>query len=381
MKVKLLNEDPYGEIICKYFATSFSKVFTPNSKQLLDILTTILIGDKNTRLGPVPAPEETVEIRKVISYSIENNMPIPILVAWGGVKTVRDANIDMAEIAAIQQLVKLDEAVKTFYPMGTRINVRIEDLGADWIYRGEENISTHIENYSNALNILADMLTGESNISFIRESLLMDEEIYFAKSKDLSEIIEKIVSRQVLDGNNQNIPSTLQVIKAKENLKLMGWQGDLPAEQIDHYIGRYKILYPNKQMSEYITMAADYLAGAKVRYDLNGRANPTLNRSFINISFIPPIPGAPASMFNTTLYYRTIPMNQGRTHIAPWRAKGYLEIDSQNNAKVKLTSWSNHEVIDALQPVKVEISNGNANTIVVDTDYFVREDIIPLHIL
>jgi len=106
-------------------------------------------------------------------------------------------------------------------------------------------------------------------------------------------------------------------------------------------------------MEDYIIMAADYLGGAKARYDLNGRAEPhTPVGSFISISFIPPIPGSPVSMFNNVLYYRTVPANQGRTHIAPWRAKGYLEIDVDNSVKAKVTSWSNTEIIEGLNPAQ-----------------------------
>ena len=121
-------------------------------------------------------------------------------------------------------------------------------------------------------------------------------------------------------------------------------------------------------------MAADYLGGAKARYVLNGRAAPTScieGDPYIGISFVPPIPGAPVSLFSNTLYYRTVPMKDGRTHIAPWRAKGYLEIGDGDEVKVKVTSWR-YEVVADLSPAKVELSD-RGEVITIDTDYLLKD--------
>lgn len=360
MQIKLLNEDPYSEIICKYFAQTFPTIITPSSKQLLDILTTIIVGDKNTRLGPIPSPEELVEIRKVISICIEKDSPIPILVAWGGVKTQRDALVDVAELSALNQLLKLDDCVRKYHTSGILVNIRIEDLGADWIYRDEEDISDKIIQYSSSFYDLVYMINGNHNIRPIKESHLMDKGEYFDKSQSISNRLNYLINKKLAGGD---------IIAQLTDL---GWKGDLPIEQVNHYISRYEILYPNKSKFDYIIMAADYLGGAKVRYDLNGRANP--GSKFIGISFISPIPGAPSSMFNTTLYYRTVPMNQGRTHIAPWRAKGYLEINSDNSVKVKVTSWNNKEILDTLHPVKLELKDNINKKVLIDADYLIREN-------
>jgi hypothetical protein len=373
MQVKLLNEDPYGSLICKYFAQTFPKVIVPNSKQLLDILTTILVGSKNVRYGPTPDVENLVEIRKVISRCIQNNEKIPVLVAWGGVKTQRDAAIDIAEVSAISQLIRLDDAIKQYYPKGLKIRIRIEDTGAEWIYR-EENISNSIRSYSESFSKLVRVLSGQDyDILAIKESSLMDLNTYFATSDTYANILERVITAQIISPEVD-----IHELEAFKYLKNMGWKGDIPEEQRDYYLERYASLYPDMPKHAHIRMLADYLGGAKARYELNGRANPS-EEQFLNISFIPPIPGAPNSMFSTNLYYRTVPMTDGRTHIAPWRAKGYLEIANSNDIKAKITSWGNTSTIGDLIPLTVNIENKEIGEgVLVSADYFLSSIEIPI---
>lgn len=369
VNVKIMNEDPYGELICKYFSTHFHKAISPDSKQLLEILTSILIGDKNTRLGPVPPPEQLVVIRKTISQAIEMNQPIPILVAWGGRKTNADKGVDVAEVAALQQLMRMSDSVRAYFPAGVSINIRIEDLGADWIYRNERDDIFHVVNsYSTQFTTLVQMLCKEHDINPVRESLLMEKPAYFLMSKDYSTLLSEVISHKLIDANVD-----VKTLAAFKELESRGWKGDLSMPQIHYYIERYKVLNPNLPMQDYIDMLADYFGGAKARYELNGRANPkTKLDSFISISFVPPIPDAPVSLFNNVLYYRTVPMKDGKTHIAPWRAKGYLEINENNEVKIKVTSWSNKDEIEMLQQSQIQFCEDNL-AITVDTDYHVKE--------
>lgn len=389
MKIKLLGEDPYSEVICQYFTSVFHTSIKPNSSQLLEILTTILIGDKNMRLGPVPAVESLVVIRATISKAIELNVPIPILIAWGGRKTDATANIDVAEVSALHQLMRLQDVVRKFYIPGLHMHIRIEDTGADWIYRTEsETIFEDVEKYSSSFARLVKMVANGYNIEPIRESWLMKRDDYFRVSEGYSEIIEDVIKWKIINRNDENTGVQMGDIKMpKSSLNIsmteltgLGWKGNLPMEQIDHYISRYKVLYPNMPMDAYILMASDYLGGAKARYDLDGRGAPDSSvGSFISISFIAPIPGAPKAMFANNLYYRTVPEKDGRTHIAPWRAKGYLSIEVDNSVKVKVTSWSNKELIDSLQKVEAEFTD-NMDIVILNADYVAKDFEMPLMI-
>jgi hypothetical protein len=201
------------------------------------------------------------------------------------------------------------------------------------------------------------------DIRAIKESEIMSKERYFSLSESYSPYLTTAILKR-LQSSEESL----------SELKTINWRGNLPIEQVNYYIDRYKILYPNLATYEYIKLAADYLAGAKVRYELDGRFEPVIfsDREHISISFVPPVPGAPISLFGNTLYYRTVPENQSRTHIAPWRAKGFLEINQDNSVKIKITSFGNNEIIGGLHPLRTVFENQSISTWV-DADYLVKD--------
>ncbi len=375
MKLKFLQEDPYADIICRFLSQTYHKAIVPNAKQLLEILTLILVGDKDIRLGPIPSPESLVVIRKTITSAIELNLPIPILVAWGGRKANGDKGVDVAEMAGLHQLMRLQENIRKYHAPGVIINIRIEDMGADWLYRSErKDIFDVVEKYSSEFTDMVNTLTVGYDITPIRESSLMvDRSKYFAISKDYSCHLEKVIMQRLNDGMDKD----LSQLPSWQQLEAKGWKGSVPLEQINYYIGLYEKLNPGLAQQDYARMLADYLGGAKARYIMNGRAEPKTDvGSFVGISFVPPIPGAPAGMFSNTLYYRTVPQSDGKTHIAPWRAKGYLSIDVDNSVKMKVTSWGNTEFIESLTPATVQIDD----RLTIDTDYVAKDFVMPLFV-
>lgn len=83
-----------------------------------------------------------------------------------------------------------------------------------------------------------------------------------------------------------------------------------------------------------------------------------------------PLTGAPVSMFNNAVYYRTIPASEGRTHIPLWRSKGYFKI-SNNTAISKITSF-NDPIVKELTP-SCTILERNGESVHVQTDYLIME--------
>lgn len=319
--MKVIGMGEYGEIISRYFQHSFPKVAKISKDDLLEILTDLLVGTKDYRYGPKPKIEALYTIRQTLAKSIELGVAIPVLVPWGGRKADAKLSVDIAEVSALKQLIRLDEAVKSFYPAGLHIHIRIEDLGAQWIYRTED-LDDSIDQYSSDMTKLVKILRGTTHIEPIREGDLMDKDEYFRLSEKYSLLIEGTIQalKAYKDLDINAIPEFVE-------LKSLGWKGEIPEAQRNFYIDRYKKLYPNEREAMYDLMVSDYLGGSKARYDLNGRAEPDSSvGSYIQITFVPPIPSAPRELFSNTLYYRTIPESSGRTHIAPWRGKGYLEI-------------------------------------------------------
>lgn len=319
--MKVIPMGEYGEIISRYFQRTFPKVSKISKDDLLEILTELVVGTKDYRYGPKPKIESLYTIRQTLAKSIELGAPIPVLVPWGGRKADPTLSVDIAEVSALKQLMRLDEAIKEFHPAGLHIHIRIEDLGASWIYRTEE-VEESIERYSSDMVTLTKILKGTTHIEPIRESLLMDRLEYFRVSERYSELIEQVIITQKAY-KGLDINSIPEFVKLKE----LGWKGEIDERQQEYYTSRYKKLYPGLKDASYDLMLSDYLGGSKARYDLKGRGEPDSSvGSYIQITFVQPIPGAPRELFSNTLYYRTIPESSGRTHIAPWRGKGYLEI-------------------------------------------------------
>jgi len=316
--MKVTGKGEYADIISRYFQRSFPKIAAVKGKDLLEILTQVLVGSKDLRYGSMPSPESLVTIRKTISRAIELNLPIPILVPWGGRKMDSSIKLDVAEASALRQLIRVDECIRDFYTPGLKINIRIEDLNAEWLYKSDEGI----EEYSMGMINLIEILKGDTRITGMRESRMMDKDAYFLASRHYAPLLEAVITKQIAypDINPEEIPQYRQLVD-------YGWKGTIPEEQRTYYMDRYKRMAPDLGEHDAVQKLADYFAGSKARYDLKGRGNPdTEVGSFIQINFAHPVPGAPEGIFNNTLYYRTVPASAGRTHIAPWRAKGYLEM-------------------------------------------------------
>lgn len=372
-EMKVIGKGEYADIISRYFQRGFPKAVTMSKDSLLEILTDLLVGTKEYRYGPKPKIESLYTIRQTLMKAIELNAPIPILVPWGGRKADHELSVDVAEVSALKQLIALDEVVKQFHPAGLHIHVRIEDLGASWIYRVSDfDVEASIERYSSDMVRLINTLKGSTAIEAIRESKLIDRNKYFQLSEKYSELIEGTIQalKAYKDLDINTIP---EFVKLKE----MGWKGVIEKEQQQYYVDRYKKLYPGRKEAEYVLMLSDYLGGSKARYDLNGRGEPdSAVGSYVQITFVPPVPGAPKQMFSNTLYYRTIPESSGRTHIAPWRGKGYIEIvDDFPVAKV---TYKGGDIAD-LEPSEIHIVEDGGdedNPLVIRADYRVSVSVI-----
>lgn len=113
----------YEASIRQYFQKELPQIAIQDKNDLLEIIFSVLVGTKETRFGPIPPPEHSVIIRNVIRQAIESEMPIPILVPFGGIKADRSPDIDIAEFSAIRRLVNLNYCVTKYYHPGDRKSV------------------------------------------------------------------------------------------------------------------------------------------------------------------------------------------------------------------------------------------------------------------
>lgn len=365
MKAQSIGENPYSNLICGYFQKAFPQVSKPSKTDLLDILTDIIVGNKDLRHGSVPTPEILVNIRKVIKDSIEKDLPIPILAPWGGRKTDPVAIVDVAEVSGIHQIVTTDKLIKDFYSPGLQVNMRVEDINAMWLYRNDANLLENVTKYSDAMDNLILILKGSTNLTSMRESRMMDKDEYFETAKMYSDLLFSVIVYQ------EAFPDAkAEDIKPYQDLVKLGWKGTIPKEQRDYYLGRYKHLY-NASQEDACRMLADYFGGSKARYDLHAKGNPvTQVNGFIQANFAHPVPHAPAGLFDSTVYWRTIPTSQARTHIAPWRGKGFLRI-TRNEIVTKITSWTDPKVSEMVES-RVLLTEGSLSA-ELQTDYLLED--------
>lgn len=357
--MKVIGKGEYGEVISRYFQRSFPKRTTISKPDLLEILTDLLVGTKEHRYGPKPKIESLYTIRQTLSKAIELDAPIPVLVPWGGRKMDPSLSIDVAEVSGLKQLIALDEVIRQFFTPGLHIHIRIEDINAKWLYKSDKGV----DKYSSDMIKLINLLKGTTHIEGIRESSMMEENEYMRLAENYGYLLDDVIIAL------ETMPSLdINTIPSYQKLVERGWKGDIPENQRHYYLDRYKSLYPNASLQQRINKLSDYFAGSKVRYDLSGRGEPdSIVGSFLQINFAHPVPGAPTSMFNNTLYYRTVPESSGRTHIAPWRAKGYLElVDDIPVAKVTQSSSD----ISELQENEVYlVEDESDNPLIIRADY------------
>lgn len=373
MIIKNLTDTGYEKHICNYLQSEFPSKFKTSKNDLLEILSDALLGTKDTRFGALPPPEHAVVIREVIRESINRDVPIPIVVPFGGIKANLSGSVDVAELSAIKQIVNLSKLVRSHYSPGIRANFRIEDLNATYLY-GNSDQKLPVETlvailgYTQSMKHLIEILASGTGILDKPESAMMvDKEYYATANLYLEPMLEYL-------NYSDNSVNLLGMGSAFAKLVSMGWKGVIPPDQREFYLQRYPHLYPNEPRSSYLKRLATYLAGSKARYDLNAKGNPAEaiyeGKKFIQINFSQPVPGAPTDMFNNTLYYRTVPMSEARTHMPAWRAKGFLKMDQYGKAVTKLTNFNDRELIDMLTPAIVRLGD-EKKYVDVQTDYLV----------
>jgi len=346
--INMSQEDPFADIIRGYFLREFPRFMAPG-KDLLEVLTSILIGSNQVRYGPAPTPEVQVNIRKVLSAATDAKVPIKMLVPWGGRKSKVEVGVDIAEISALKTVTILQERVRQVYAPGLEIAYRVEDVGAYWLFRTEGTANRYsTQEYSKSFSKLLKVL--DAGRPFL-ESDVMDEEGYHELSGKLASLIYDYLSRGNAD--------SLQILRQS------GWVGELPKAQSEFYLSRYRRLYPAESADQHLWRLSDYLGGALARVRLGAVAPNHWGSNYIVLAFVPPIPGSPEPLFSKRLYYRTVPLAQCKTHISAWRAKGYLQIGPGNEVTPKIRTWS--EVPELIKN-KVTLKNENCE-VTVEADY------------
>lgn len=332
--ISIPNNDLYADLIKNALMLTFPVSAATTSDQKLEGVVSELIGTHHVRLGPAPNPESLVAIRSVVRRAIENNKPIAILVPWGSKKTDNTKSIDIAEIMGLKMLYCLQQRVSQVYSPGVSINIRVEDLSGWYIFEEESGSVDASKRYVVDFEKLVTILGLTNFINPIRESDLSSNTDFHT----CSDIIMQKILVYLEESDKNSVDTSLSSFKELADL---GWKGEIPIAQREYYYARYSKLYNCDAHTARIKLAK-YLASCLARHKLHIRCdNPDWENDFLELTFCPPIPGAPESLVSRRLYYRTIHDKYTRDHIPPWRGKGYLRIYDDNTVSPAVTSFTN----------------------------------------
>lgn len=349
---------PYEDVVQGLLTQEFPLLQTDAASRL-DAVVADLIGSSQTRYGPRPNAESELAMRGVVQRCMAHDQPIPVLIPAGPKKPVQGMSVDTAELAALRTLGCLQHRISRHYPPGLEIVLRMEDV-TGWVLEGHESetrasIARYLEDFETLVHVL-----GYGEFIFpVRESSLIPEEAMWAALAG----IEPVLGAYMRETNARGLDDYEQ-LASWQQLKSLGWSGEIPMVQREYYDTRYQKLFPSLTAQERVALLIRYfsLILARVRHGATGTRKHWTNGQ-IQITFAPAIPGTPTHLVSTRVYYRTLPLKMGKHHLPFWRAKGFLKLNG--TASFSLASWADE--ID-LSPCAVRIRNGS-DTVSVRTDY------------
>lgn len=332
-------EDPYSRNINLFLLKEFPVApCSLSCEDLLELVFAEIMGTKQTRLGPKPSPEVQVEIRNVIRKYTSQNLPIPFMVPWGSEKP-NGSSIDSAELGALKTLSCLYHRVQKFYLPGLKFNLRIEDISAPHLFHERaDQARDEARIYTSDLVDLINILDLRF-INPVPESSLIDEETFNITADDILPIMFDYIT---------SISAGISAESTFKRLCEKGWSGKIKAETFNFYMGQYDKIYPGTNLNFKLQKLSRYFSGSLARSILKIRGDaPQWEGIFADLSFVQNPPGV-ESRFGRRVIYRTLPKNYTSNHIPPWRAKGYLEIDSDGEICPKLTTFHNAKDLDLI---------------------------------
>jgi len=375
MKTRILTEEePFADLICFHLRKEFPGITTLSTCELVEALSNEIIGTKEVRYGSLPIPESLVIIREAIRDAIKADLPIPILVPWGSIKANFSKSLDIAEVSAIQRLVQLQNNIKSYYKPGAEIVIRVEDTSAYTLFSLENDGETNknIDSYSGDMQTLVNILSpadgSTGSIRVLLESS-MPQALNFNSTafyKNQTRIYNYLRATRDMED-----PQEMMATKQYDVLRDNGWKGYISKVQREHYLSNYRRIYDWDEDTNLHRLSL-YFAGAWRRFQLNMTGKQEYWDKFIQLNYTAPIKGLPEGYGYNTIYYRTLPLSEARTHMSPWRSKGYLKING-NTLTHKLTTWTDTELISRLTKVDMVLSNeDNSLSVIIEADYLLE---------
>ena len=199
-------------------------------------------------------------------------------------------------------------------------------------------VRENIEKYLQNLETLISILGYDKIIIPFRESGLSSLEEY----NSIIQVCFPIMKNYIKDSESVQYEE-YDKLSSYAHLNALGWNGLIPIEQREFYRDRFRKIYSLKSSEEIDELMVSYFSVSFARAKLGAVAPNFLRKEFIQLSFVPPIPGVPNDINSKRVYYRTLPVKVSRIHLPFWRAKGFLKLN-KSGVKPSLTSWGNSDL-------------------------------------
>lgn len=335
--------------VVKFFKSEFP-ILQVNNTDVVEAILEELIGTKSTRNGSRPAINDVDSMRFVISGYVSKHQPVRILIPWGSEKP-DGSRVDVAEVGALKTLSNLNDRVKKHYGPGLLITIMMEDLTALHLFDDMKKAQADTILYVGAMKNLVTILGMDD---FIKTRAETDLGVSFERFLEIVEPIQKAMYDYLEFTDKYGIDG-YELLAPYNQLKLHGWSGPIPFEMRQYYYATYFRMYGMDMDNKHRHILSRYLSAAAARYKIGMRGDdPNWEHGYIKISFASKIPGA---VTRNTLHLRTLPAKMTGVSIAPWRAKGYLEIEPDGEVKIKLSTFTDQEVIPNLHNASIILTN------------------------
>lgn len=300
---------PGYEFLIQRWLYEFHQYSAPNEVRF-EAISAAIFGSKQRRYGPMPSAEVQVSVREIIRQSMDKDGVdhITFFLPWGSRKQEDGGKLDILEFMALKQLACLQKDLAK-YGVTSEFHIRIEDLTDYWLFVGVEGNKQQVDLYATQLAELGRRIMAPHTFFPVKESELVTWKAFYAEAMHNQGLF-----KLYLEGNSD----------AGKVLANDGWEGGIPEVQREYYYKQYKLFYPDVDPAHKL---AEYLGAVKARHNLTATGLPTQPHIFL--TFGHPIPGNPNAP--NRLFYRTIPERFTNNHRSPWLARGYLQIDEENN--------------------------------------------------
>ncbi len=337
-----------GNTIASYLGRGFELGPKRNAGvTVIDAVIQEFVGQGQCRYGAAPNWQEPGAFRAIVEKSVTSGTAIPILCPWGSIKPTL-ANIDVADLGALRMLECLNQRVRSHYAPGIAVNLRVEDIGGYYLFADMGEAGREASRHYVAALLMLIKVLGLDCLNPIPESHMMTEESHATLADTVSGFFEAYMTETDKVGLDD-----YSSLASWKQLAELGWQGQIPFAQREYYKALYRRLYHGITPVESTRKLARYLASSLARNNLKASgADPSWGMDYLRLSFCPPVPALPVSMANRAFYYRTVPESCARTHIPPWRARGFIKLTSGSPC-LKIASWSDDL---SLQPCVVQIA-------------------------